>query len=166
MFHDSFEFITAPNAQLVSEAEIVFNRQTKNWKSLTDSFLNVVAVNTKQEVIGMASIKGSETQSDYLELGYLFVSSDYRRMGIAAKFTQIRIDYAKKNGVKVLYAIVEPDNHASINNLDKFGFKYYGTYGHIKGLDLSYDWFALVLDETINLDAVMTQLAGPRKRIH
>uniref|UniRef100_UPI000AF2BC64 GNAT family N-acetyltransferase n=1 Tax=Poseidonibacter lekithochrous TaxID=1904463 RepID=UPI000AF2BC64 len=116
MFHDSFEFITAPNAQLVSEAEIVFNRQTKNWKSLTDSFLNVVAVNTKQEVIGMASIKGSETQSDYLELGYLFVSSDYRRMGIAAKFTQIRIDYAKKNGVKVLYAIVEPDNHASINN--------------------------------------------------
>ena len=84
----------------------------------------VILAKSGEDVIGVAAIKGKKPIG---ELGYLVVTEDHRRKGIAKKMTQLRISRAKSRGYEAIYASVRAENKASAANLKASGFELLGS---------------------------------------
>ncbi|MDT8426625.1 MAG: GNAT family N-acetyltransferase [Methyloprofundus sp.] len=79
------------------------------------------------------------------EIGFMLVDKKYRQLGLAERMTKDRISYARKLGIKMLYAKVRGKNIKSMNNLRKAGFQSSGDYLSQKDLYSTVSWFYLSL---------------------
>jgi len=75
----------------------------------------------------------------------MLVDKKYRQLGFAERMIKDRIRYARKLGVKMLYAKVRGKNIKSMNNLRKAGFQCSGDYLSQKDLYSTVSWFYLSL---------------------
>lgn len=107
-------------------------------------------------LVGCGAIKAGD--GEVAELGYLVVASGFRRLGIGARLTKARIDWAIGQGIKLLWATVRAENQASRDNLLKAGWQFYGDYLSIRGTGNTIGWYVLPLQQGLDIQALM---AGP-----
>ena len=123
----------------------------------------LVVARYHQQVIGCAVIKSiSGLPQGVGECGFLVVSPQYRRIGIARRLTQKRLEVARQQGLHFLFATVRDENHASRANLLHSGWQFWGNYLSVRGTGNTIGWYYYSLDTTINAHAVMTGLVGDR----
>ena len=74
-------------------------------------------------IIANASLEASRVQrySHRSELS-ITVLRKYWGMGVGSRLMEIMIDFAKKNGIELLYLEVRADNERAISLYEKFGF--------------------------------------------
>ncbi|ABL99289.1 GNAT family N-acetyltransferase [Shewanella amazonensis] len=111
-------------------------------------------------LVGCGAIKAGD--GEVAELGYLVVASQYRRLGIGARLTQARIDWARAQGIKLLWATVRAENQASRENLLKAGWQFYGDYLSIRGTGNTIGWYVLPLQQGLDIQALMAGPIGSR----
>ncbi len=161
----SIEYMINPNPALLKQAEDLLDSRT-NVKDLLDreafsrSFVVVIAVHDSR-VIAVASIKGGNHPTAK-ELGYLMVSPDFRRLGIAAALTKLRMQYAEDNGLDLLYSVIKDANLPSIANMEKHGFQKFGLYRSIFGSGLAFAWYFYPLNEAVDSHTIMCTLTTGR----
>ncbi|EJK2114663.1 histone acetyltransferase [Vibrio navarrensis] len=129
---------------------------------LASDFCVVVAMDGEQ-LVGVATIK-SLVQGKNGELGHLFVLPEYQRQGIAKELTRLRIEYAKANGLDLLYAVIKDHNEASASNLVQHGFVRYGWLYSLSNSGLKFAWYFMTLAEGLDAEVVMQTLTHPRRR--
>ncbi|MDT3274171.1 GNAT family N-acetyltransferase [Shewanella sp. SP2S2-4] len=130
-----------------------------------DSRAVILAKTLKGEIVGCAAIKagkGTVDKGTVGELGYLVVSSHYRRQGIAQGLTQKRIEVAKALGISILYATIRAENTSSQANLLKAGFQFWRDYLSIRGTGNTVGWYYLALSTNVDAEAIMLSLVGDR----
>uniref|UniRef100_UPI00404821FE GNAT family N-acetyltransferase n=1 Tax=Shewanella baltica TaxID=62322 RepID=UPI00404821FE len=130
-----------------------------------DSRAVILAKTLKGEIVGCAAIKagkGTVDKGTVGELGYLVVSSHYRRQGIAQGLTQKRIEVAKALGISILYATIRAENTSSQANLLKAGFQFWRDYLSIRGTGNTVGWYYLALSANVDAEAIMLSLVGDR----
>ncbi|MCT7947008.1 GNAT family N-acetyltransferase [Shewanella septentrionalis] len=125
-----------------------------------DSRAVILAKTLKGEIVGCAAIKAGKGTVG--ELGYLVVSSHYRRQGIAQGLTQKRIEVAKALGISILYATIRAENTSSQANLLKAGFQFWRDYLSIRGTGNTVGWYYLALSTNVDAEAIMLSLVGDR----
>ncbi|MCS6173384.1 GNAT family N-acetyltransferase [Shewanella baltica] len=125
-----------------------------------DSRSVVLAKTFEGEIVGCAAIKAGKGTVG--ELGYLVVSSHYRRQGIAQGLTQKRIEVAKALGILILYATIRAENTLSQANLLKAGFQFWRDYLSIRGTGNTVGWYYLALSANVDAEAIMLSLVGDR----
>ncbi|MGI2134912.1 GNAT family N-acetyltransferase [Shewanella baltica] len=125
-----------------------------------DSRAVILAKTLEGEIVGCAAIKAGKGTVG--ELGYLVVSSDYRRQGIAQGLTQKRIEVAKALGISILYATIRAENTSSQANLLKAGFQFWRDYLSIRGTGNTVGWYYLALSTNVDAEAIMLSLVGDR----
>ena len=128
-----------------------------------DSRAVILAKTLKGEIVGCAAIKAGKGTVG--ELGYLVVSSHYRREGIAPGFTQKRIEVAKALGISILYATIRAENTSSQANLLKAGFQFWRDYLSIRGTGNTVGWYYLALSANVDAEAIMLSLVGDRIQV-
>lgn len=64
---------------------------------------------------------------DAMWIDLLAVSPDYRNKGIATELVEKAVQLSKTLGLDFMSALVRNDNHASLNTIEKFGFKHEGS---------------------------------------
>ena len=125
----------------------------------------ILAKTIEGEIVGCAAIKagkGTVDKGTVGELGYLVVSSHYRRQGIAQGLTQKRIEVAKALGISILYATIRAENTSSQANLLKAGFQFWRDYLSIRGTGNTVGWYYLALSTNVDAEAIMLSLVGDR----
>lgn len=130
-----------------------------------DSRAVILAKTLEGEIVGCAAIKagkGTVDKGTVGELGYLVVSSHYRRQGIAQGLTQKRIEVAKALGISILYATIRAENTSSQANLLKAGFQFWRDYLSIRGTGNTVGWYYLALSANVDAEAIMLYLVGDR----
>lgn len=135
-----------------------------------DSRAVILAKTLEGEIVGCAAIKagkgtvgkGTVDKGTVGELGYLVVSSHYRRQGIAQGLTQKRIEVAKALGISILYATIRAENTSSQANLLKAGFQFWRDYLSIRGTGNTVGWYYLALSANVDAEAIMLSLVGDR----
>lgn len=130
-----------------------------------DSRAVILAKTFEGEIVGCAAIKagkGTVDNGTVGELGYLVVSSHYRRQGIAQGLTQKRIEVAKALGISILYATIRAENTSSQANLLKAGFQFWRDYLSIRGTGNTVGWYYLALSTNVDAEAIMLSLVGDR----
>ncbi|EGT3626508.1 GNAT family N-acetyltransferase [Morganella morganii] len=125
-----------------------------------DSRAVILAKTFEGEIVGCAAIKAGKGTVG--ELGYLVVSSHYRRQGIAQGLTQKRIEVAKALGIMILYATIRAENTSSQANLLKAGFQFWRDYLSIRGTGNTVGWYYLALSANVDAEAIMLSLVGDR----
>ncbi|KZK67541.1 GCN5 family acetyltransferase [Shewanella baltica] len=125
-----------------------------------DSRAVILAKTLEGEIVGCAAIKAGKGTVG--ELGYLVVSSHYRRQGIAQGLTQKRIEVAKALGLSILYATIRAENTSSQANLLKAGFQFWRDYLSIRGTGNTVGWYYLALSANVDAEAIMLSLVGDR----
>lgn len=110
---------------------------------LNDVELLLIAYLEDGQIVAGCSIKN--IQNGLAEIGYMLVHEHFRQLGIAAYMTRLRIEYAQRQGVKMLYAKVRGSNSNSMNNLLRAGFKFAGNYFSLNDDNSTYSWFCLPL---------------------
>ena len=125
-----------------------------------DSRAVILAKTFEGEIVGCAAIKAGKGTVG--ELGYLVVSSHYRRQGIAQGLTQKRIEVAKALGIMILYATIRAENTSSQANLLKAGFQFWRDYLSIRGTGNTVGWYYLALSANVDAEAIMQSLVGDR----
>ena len=125
-----------------------------------DSRAVILAKTLEGEIVGCAAIKAGKGTVG--ELGYLVVSSHYRRQGIAQGLTQKRIEVAKALGILILYATIRAENTSSQANLLKAGFQFWRDYLSIRGTGNTVGWYYLALSANVDAEAIMLSLVGDR----
>ncbi|MCS6190984.1 GNAT family N-acetyltransferase [Shewanella baltica] len=125
-----------------------------------DSRAVILAKTIEGEIVGCAAIKAGKGTVG--ELGYLVVSSHYRRQGIAQGLTQKRIEVAKALGISILYATIRAENTSSQANLLKAGFQFWRDYLSIRGTGNTVGWYYLALSANVDAEAIMLSLVGDR----
>ncbi|MCI2962233.1 MULTISPECIES: GNAT family N-acetyltransferase [Shewanella] len=125
-----------------------------------DSRAVILAKTFEGEIVGCAAIKAGKGTVG--ELGYLVVSSHYRRQGIAQGLTQKRIEVAKALGISILYATIRAENTSSQANLLKAGFQFWRDYLSIRGTGNTVGWYYLALSANVDAEAIMQSLVGDR----
>lgn len=128
-----------------------------------DSRAVILAKTLKGEIVGCAAIKAGKGTVG--ELGYLVVSSHYRRQGIAQGLTQKRIEVAKALGISILYATIRAENTSSQANLLKAGFQFWRDYLSIRGTGNTVGWYYLALSANVDAEAIMMSLVGDRIQV-
>lgn len=70
----------------------------------------VIAAITHNELIGFACVESGffGSKKEYLELSYIHVSNDYRKIGIGKKLLWLCCEIAKQMGAKKLYIAAHP----------------------------------------------------------
>lgn len=131
--------------------------------NLANDFCVVVAIDG-EKVVGVATIKALK-QADIGEIGHLYVLPTYLRQGIAKQLTHLRIEYALKHGLALLYAVIKEGNVASTQNLIKFGFQHFGLFTNVKKTGKNFDWYYLVLENSLDGESVMATLTHSRQRL-
>lgn len=88
-------------------------------------FLNLVAINQRNEVIGFAFIKVKKGLLDGGFLGELgiFVREDYQGRGVGSKLMNNLIELGRRENVREIYLTVLTDNAKAIHLYKKYGFK-------------------------------------------
>ena len=133
-----------------------------------DSRAVILAKTIEGEIVGCAAIKagkGTVDNGTVGELGYLVVSSHYRRQGIAQGLTQKRIEVAKALGISILYATIRAENTSSQANLLKAGFQFWRDYLSIRGTGNTVGWYYLALSANVDAEAIMLSLVGNRIQV-
>lgn len=133
-----------------------------------DSRAVILAKTIEGEIVGCAAIKagkGTVDNGTVGELGYLVVSSHYRRQGIAQGLTQKRIEVAKALGISILYATIRAENTSSQANLLKAGFQFWRDYLSIRGTGNTVGWYYLALSANVDVEAIMLSLVGNRIQV-
>ena len=128
-----------------------------------DSRAVILAKTFEGEIVGCAAIKAGKGTVG--ELGYLVVSSHYRRQGIAQGLTQKRIEVAKALGISILYATIRAENTSSQANLLKAGFQFWRDYLSIRGTGNTVGWYYLALSANVDAEAIMLSLVGDRIQV-
>ncbi|MCS6231089.1 GNAT family N-acetyltransferase [Shewanella baltica] len=128
-----------------------------------DSRAVILAKTLEGEIVGCAAIKAGKGTVG--ELGYLVVSSHYRRQGIAQGLTQKRIEVAKALGISILYATIRAENTSSQANLLKAGFQFWRDYLSIRGTGNTVGWYYLALSANVDAEAIMLSLVGDRIQV-
>lgn len=128
-----------------------------------DSRAVILAKTIEGEIVGCAAIKAGKGTVG--ELGYLVVSSHYRRQGIAQGLTQKRIEVAKALGISILYATIRAENTSSQANLLKAGFQFWRDYLSIRGTGNTVGWYYLALSANVDAEAIMLSLVGDRIQV-
>ena len=128
-----------------------------------DSRAVILAKTFEGEIVGCAAIKAGKGTVG--ELGYLVVSSHYRRQGIAQGLTQKRIEVAKALGILILYATIRAENTSSQANLLKAGFQFWRDYLSIRGTGNTVGWYYLALSANVDAEAIMLSLVGDRIQV-
>ncbi|MCF1429055.1 MAG: GNAT family N-acetyltransferase [Shewanella sp.] len=159
--------VTQESADLKAAAKLLDTRDDNahplNHESFFRSRFVVVAMTEEGDLIGCAAIK--EGEGEIAEMGYLMVSPAYRRRGVAQRLTQERVEVARREGVKLLWATVRDENKASKVNLLKNGFQFWRNYQSIRGTGNVVGWYYMSLEEGLDVDAVMESLVGERIRV-
>ncbi|MGI2138941.1 GNAT family N-acetyltransferase [Shewanella baltica] len=133
-----------------------------------DSRAVILAKTIEGEIVGCAAIKagkGTVGKGTVGELGYLVVSSHYRRQGIAKGLTQKRIEVAKALGISILYATIRAENTSSQANLLKAGFQFWRDYLSVRGTGNTVGWYYLALSANVDAEAIMLSLVGDRIQV-
>lgn len=133
-----------------------------------DSRAVILAKTLEGEIVGCAAIKagkGTVDNGTVGELGYLVVSSHYRRQGIAQGLTQKRIEVAKALGISILYATIRAENTSSQANLLKAGFQFWRDYLSVRGTGNTVGWYYLALSANVDVEAIMLSLVGNRIQV-
>ncbi|MGE6435973.1 GNAT family N-acetyltransferase [Shewanella baltica] len=138
-----------------------------------DSRAVILAKTLEGEIVGCAAIKagkgtvgkGTVDKGTVGELGYLVVSSHYRRQGIAQGLTQKRIEVAKALGISILYATIRAENTSSQANLLKAGFQFWRDYLSVRGTGNTVGWYYLALSANVDAEAIMLSLVGDRIQV-
>ncbi|ABX48583.1 GCN5-related N-acetyltransferase [Shewanella baltica OS195] len=133
-----------------------------------DSRAVILAKTLEGEIVGCAAIKagkGTVDKGTVGELGYLVVSPNYRRQGIAQGLTQKRIEVAKALGISILYATIRAENTSSQANLLKAGFQFWRDYLSIRGTGNTVGWYYLALSANVDAEAIMLSLVGDRIQV-
>ncbi|WP_300484068.1 GNAT family N-acetyltransferase [Shewanella sp.] len=133
-----------------------------------DSRAVILAKTLEGEIVGCAAIKagkGTVDNGTVGELGYLVVSSYYRRQGIAQGLTQKRIEVAKALGISILYATIRAENTSSQANLLKAGFQFWRDYLSVRGTGNTVGWYYLALSANVDAEAIMLSLVGDRIQV-
>lgn len=128
-----------------------------------DSRAVILAKTFEGEIVGCAAIKAGKGTVG--ELGYLVVSSHYRRQGIAQGLTQKRIEVAKALGILILYATIRAENTSSQANLLKAGFQFWRDCLSIRGTGNTVGWYYLALSANVDAEAIMLSLVGDRIQV-
>ncbi|MCS6158316.1 GNAT family N-acetyltransferase [Shewanella baltica] len=128
-----------------------------------DSRAVILAKTFEGEIVGCAAIKAGKGTVG--ELGYLVVSSHYRRQGIAQGLTQKRIEVAKALGISILYATIRAENTSSQANLLKAGFQFWRDYLSVRGTGNTVGWYYLALSANVDAEAIMLSLVGDRIQV-
>ena len=77
-------------------------------------------------VIGHSGFHGPPEDVGRAEIGYN-VLEPYRRNGYATETVQALVDWARRQGEKVVYASISPQNSASVGVVKKLGFRHTGV---------------------------------------
>jgi len=148
--HSHIMFTDAPSPDLLNQFIFALNesghlRDRVNIERLLNVSYIQIACTHWGDFIGGSTIKYCDDA--LAEMGYMFVTREYRRQGLAENMTISRIRYARKAGIKILCAKVKENNASSIANLRKAGFQSVGKFLNQK-YDLSTtDWFYLPLQQ-------------------
>jgi len=144
----SLVFTDAPCSELLSQFANALNKNghlpyTVKYEQLCNTpYVTLVHTDNHQLVAG-GSIKHCD--GILAEIGFMWVSKPYRRLGLAEYITQSRIAYAHKLGIKMLYAKIRGDNVKSMNNLYKAGFRSAGNFLSQKDAYSTITWLYLPL---------------------
>ncbi|BFL84978.1 GNAT family N-acetyltransferase [Shewanella baltica] len=139
------------------------NAHPLDYQVFFDSRAVILAKTLEGEIVGCAAIKAGKGTVG--ELGYLVVSSHYRRQGIAQGLTQKRIEVAKALGISILYATIRAENTSSQANLLKAGFQFWRDYLSIRGTGNTVGWYYLALSANVDAEAIMLSLVGDRIQV-
>lgn len=95
------------------------------FDGLTDEndCFEVIAETAKGEVVGRVHCIRNETDFSLWCYGDLFVTPEYRRMGIARQMAEMAISRLSEMGAAVLRCYVDPDNMPSRNLQKSIGFE-------------------------------------------
>ena len=127
------------------------------------SRLIVVALNEESVVVGVSTIrKGTGVVA---KMANLTVDERYRRQGIATRLTEIRIAEARNQQIELLFARIKKTNVASIGNLQKAGFKLWGSFVKPPGTGSAVSWFYLPLSPQVDWSSVLQPLTDGRVRV-
>ncbi|EHZ7356331.1 TPA: GNAT family N-acetyltransferase [Vibrio vulnificus] len=164
----SIHYQLHPNSAQLLEAQAHLNtlpnaKRLMTPINLAHDYCVAVALDGEQ-VIAVATIK-TLTQPTIGEIGHLYVLPEYQGRGIAKHLTQMRIDYAREQGLALLYAVIKPENLASSQNLMKLGFEHFGRFSNLRNSGLCFDWYYLALSHELDTLAVMSSLTHPRQRL-
>ena len=77
-------------------------------------------------VIGHSGFHGPPEDVGRAEIGYN-VLEPYRRNGYATEAVQSLVDWARRQGERVVYASISPNNSASVGVVTKLGFRHTGV---------------------------------------
>ncbi|MCS6135536.1 GNAT family N-acetyltransferase [Shewanella baltica] len=144
------------------------NAHPLDYQVFFDSRAVIIAKTLEGEIVGCAAIKagkGTVGKGTVGELGYLVVSSHYRRQGIAQGLTQKRIEVAKALGISILYATIRAENTSSQANLLKAGFQFWRDYLSVRGTGNTVGWYYLALSANVDAEAIMLSLVGDRIQV-
>lgn len=95
------------------------------FDELTDEndCFEVIAMTAKGEVVGSMHCIRNETDYSLWYYGDLFVTPEYRRMGIARQMVETAISRLSEIGAAVLHCYVDPNNMPSRNLQKSIGFE-------------------------------------------
>ena len=99
--------------------EILSQINEFNTKKFDNKYFEQFVITSNKKPVGMISLL--EQNRDEVSVN-VFIHQEFRRKGIATKSYSLIEKVAKDKGYKVLYAIVNEENKASINLHLKVGF--------------------------------------------
>lgn len=87
--------------------------------------------------VGFATVKvADEGSSAFLQRAG--VSSSARGAGLQRRLIRVREQWARRQGIKAMLTYTTYENHASISNLLKSGYRFYTPAWHWAGPDVHY----------------------------
>lgn len=107
--------------------------RTFYYNNLAGATFNVLAM-ADQQAVGYTALRRMTTWPEYLDpttlpteqcglMLYSLVDPHWRGKGIGQALNQARLDIAKAQELRYLFATVHPDNTPSMKNLSCFGFE-------------------------------------------
>lgn len=122
--------------QQVVEAERPYNNSIKPNNAvyyamdnlLTSESSKVVVAEHNNQIIGTGYVQIRESKKSLIHkqhgyLGFMYVSPEFRGLGVNKKIMDTLMLWAKEQGIKDFYLDVYQDNDAAIRAYEKVGFK-------------------------------------------
>ena len=97
-----------------------------NLEKFRKSCVISAALNPDGEVVGIGTIK--KRRGTVAESGFVAVRDDYRRQGIAARLSKLRIEEARRIGIQLLWARTKPHNKGAIASALQANFERFGQF--------------------------------------
>jgi RimJ/RimL family protein N-acetyltransferase len=101
--------------------------------------IRAIVRNEDDAVIGHSGFHGPPEDVGRAEIGYN-VLEPYRRNGYATETIQSLVDWARRQGERVVYASISPNNLPSVGVVTKLGFRHTGVHDdQINGEEYVYE---------------------------